>query len=701
MTTFTDPVNIGNIFFTISLPFEADSDTEIRLHSIVELPLDRPSLEKPVRFVATRARDGRTFVFIAKGRITDGITNIEPAEDTNLLDLEIGDKLSIQLTAGYFTDIHTAVNILEEFGGSGPGGPGEQGPIGEQGPVGDKGPTGDRGPTGFQGVIGNKGPTGDRGEQGNQGDQGILGEQGLIGDQGPIGEEGPVGDKGPIGDKGPDGDLGPTGVQGAIGTTGATGLQGPIGEQGPDGDQGPIGDQGPTGLTGSTGTTGLQGPIGDQGPDGDQGPIGDQGPDGDQGPIGDQGPQGDPGIGTIVTAPLNFDSGTLSLLDLAISKTTGLQTALNAKAPLASPTFSGIVTIGSLAGILKAAAGVVSTATDGTDYFSPGIAAATWTGAHTITPSTASWTPLTLNGGLTSPYGLSATHLGNGTAIRGEANASGGTGINGTAVHSGGGVGIRGTGTSFGVAGYSWSSSTAAAVYGEVGTSGLGPAGRFNQRHVGSNNIVEFSVNGVVTSGANNTGVLFGPGGSITGINASNISTGTLSPSRLGSLWCSSTVGLTVQNVSVETSFTPTTYTGSLVFPAGFWTSGKTIRITIAGYYGSTGSPVLYHSLYLNGQSLALTPNNATTPANVLGQAWVIELTAVCIATGTSGLITGRGSYGRCDNNGLMFMYSISRAGYTGVDTTASSAFTMTVYFNTASTSNACALTNFMIEVLN
>lgn len=40
-------------------------------------------------------------------------------------------------------------------------------------------------------------------------------------------------------------------------------------------------------------------------------------------------------------------------------------------APTASPTFSGTITLGSLAGILKATAGVVGTATAGTDYLAP------------------------------------------------------------------------------------------------------------------------------------------------------------------------------------------------------------------------------------------------------------------------------------------------------------------------------------------
>lgn len=52
------------------------------------------------------------------------------------------------------------------------------------------------------------------------------------------------------------------------------------------------------------------------------------------------------------------------------SQVTNLTTDLAAKAPLASPSFTGTVTIGTLTGLLKAATGAVSTATEGTDYLS-------------------------------------------------------------------------------------------------------------------------------------------------------------------------------------------------------------------------------------------------------------------------------------------------------------------------------------------
>ncbi len=57
--------------------------------------------------------------------------------------------------------------------------------------------------------------------------------------------------------------------------------------------------------------------------------------------------------------------------DYAVADINGLTSALAAKAPLASPSFTGTVTVGSLTGLVKAATGVLSAASAGTDYLAP------------------------------------------------------------------------------------------------------------------------------------------------------------------------------------------------------------------------------------------------------------------------------------------------------------------------------------------
>lgn len=171
------------------------------------------------------------------------------------------------------------------------GATGPQGIQGLKGDKGDKGDTGLTGATGPQGPIGLTGPKGDKGDTGPQGPQGIQGIQGPTGATGP---QGPKGDTGLTGPQGPQGEdfsilgmyatLGalqaahPTGSAGdawAVGTSESNviynwdintnswvnlgSLMGPVGPQGPQGIQG---IQGPAGADGATGATGATGPAG-------------------------------------------------------------------------------------------------------------------------------------------------------------------------------------------------------------------------------------------------------------------------------------------------------------------------------------------------------------------------------------------------------------------------------------------------------
>lgn len=159
-----------------------------------------------------------------------------------------------------------------------------------------------------------------------------------------------------VGPPGPQGDPGPTGPQGVKGDTGAPGAAGATGAQGPAGPQGDIGPQGPQGNTGAAGTPGAQGVKGDTGNTGAQGPQGIQGVPGAstwgsltgtlsnqadlQAALDAKSPTGHTHSKSEVGLP-NVDN----TADTAKPVSTATQTALNLKAPLASPTFTGTVTV--------------------------------------------------------------------------------------------------------------------------------------------------------------------------------------------------------------------------------------------------------------------------------------------------------------------------------------------------------------------
>jgi hypothetical protein len=247
---------------------------------------------------------------------------------------------------------------------------GPQGPQGATGPQGAQGVAGATGPMGPQGIQGIAGATGAQGLQGVAGNDGLDGATGPMGPQGPAGNDGLDGATGPMGPMGPQGAQGPQGVAGATGAQGLQGVAGNDGLDGATGPMGPIGPQGPQGIDGVAGVPGPQGDMGAQGPQGDMGPQGPQGevgmmgPQGEMGPagidgvagvpgpqgeMGPQGPQGDMGY----PGPPGLDgpqgpqgemgpqgpSGTPA--DLSAYATI---VALNTKAPIASPVFTGSIT---------------------------------------------------------------------------------------------------------------------------------------------------------------------------------------------------------------------------------------------------------------------------------------------------------------------------------------------------------------------
>ena len=202
----------------------------------------------------------------------------------------------------------------------------------------------------------------------------------------------------------------------------ARGEQGATGATGPQGVQGA---QGPTGLTGATGATGPKGDTGDQGIQGIQGVKGDTGA---TGPKGDTGATGPSGV-IAVTAPIT-NTGTSTSANIGIDQTgltltqsqvTNLVSDLAAKAPSASPTFTGTVTTPITSGSLlyTNASGVLgkvdnapnvgfvpytAAVTGGIAWQSLGLLAKTnaanafTVGGHTITAESALVKPLILKG---------------------------------------------------------------------------------------------------------------------------------------------------------------------------------------------------------------------------------------------------------------------------------------------------------------
>lgn len=220
------------------------------------------------------------------------------------------------------------------------------------------------------------------------------GTPGPEGPQGPQGEQGPAGPAGATGAQGPQGDPGPAGATGPQGPQGPTGATGPPGEQGPAGATGPQGDAGPAGATGATGEQGPQGPTGAIGPQGEQGPAGPTGPQGIQGPPGPAPAGGTDG------QFIKRVSGEPAWANPAISEVSGLQTALDGKAPSSHEHNASQITSGTL---------VVSRGGTGANLSATG-------GAHHVLKQSSAGDPVTVEALAASdmPSGIDVANIGAG-----------------------------------------------------------------------------------------------------------------------------------------------------------------------------------------------------------------------------------------------------------------------------------------------
>jgi hypothetical protein len=181
----------------------------------------------------------------------------------------------------------------------------------------------------------------------------------------------------------------------ASGTAGSTGPAGNDGVDGADGPQGAIGLTGATGATGLTGATGAAGTNGTNGVDGATGLTGATGTNGADGLT--TSVNGVTQIaGAITLTKSNIGLGSVdNTTDLLKPVSTAIQSALDLKAPLASPTFTGTVS-----GIDKTMVGLgsvdnttdllkpVSTATQSALDLKAPLASPTFTGTPTLPTGT-------------------------------------------------------------------------------------------------------------------------------------------------------------------------------------------------------------------------------------------------------------------------------------------------------------------------
>lgn len=148
----------------------------------------------------------------------------------------------------------------------------------------------------------------------------------------------------------------------------------------------------------------------------------------------------------------------------------------------------------------------------------------------------------------------------------------------------------------------------------------------------------------------------------------------------------------TVANTTTETTIVGSG-TGTMVLPANFFLTGKTIRVRGYGFHSSTASPTLNLKIKLG--STVICSTGAHTHHNASNGYFEFEAIITCRTTGGSGTVFAQGKF--FDATDLVPMGTTAAV---TVATTSSQTVGVTATWGTASASNTISCTNLTLEVL-
>jgi hypothetical protein len=221
---------------------------------------------------------------------------------------------------------------------------------------------------------------------------------------------------------------------------------------------------------------------------------------------------------------------------------------------------------------------------------------------------------------------------------------------------------------------------------GPNGTTGIGPTD-------GDDGAAHFQINGEAKLKP-----IADPAGFIEGMVWSGESRGSLRRYQNNQIQTLSFVPDGMVNL-VDTSVANTIVEGSVLaaktFPANWWKVGKTVRITLRGYLGSTATPTLNIRCKFGSVTLVSTGAVAQvgTPTNI-GYEVIVDIT--CRTVGGTGTLMAQGIFRYGAN--LVHMTSLAAA---VVDTTTSQALDITAQWGVANAANFINGTIGLVEAMN
>lgn len=154
------------------------------------------------------------------------------------------------------------------------------------------------------------------------------------------------------------------------------------------------------------------------------------------------------------------------------------------------------------------------------------------------------------------------------------------------------------------------------------------------------------------------------------------------------------TANTNVNNTTTETTLLGTGI-GTKTLPADFFTAGKTIRLTLRGFFSRTSGNITIR-FKLGTTTICATATASSGAGSTDGFQVIVDCT--CRTTGAGGTFFGQGWYQNLNNGNVIEMVTSATV---AVDTTASQIINTTIQFSTANAGNTFTSTNCTIEVLN
>lgn len=154
-----------------------------------------------------------------------------------------------------------------------------------------------------------------------------------------------------------------------------------------------------------------------------------------------------------------------------------------------------------------------------------------------------------------------------------------------------------------------------------------------------------------------------------------------------------------INNSTTETTLV-STGNGTATLEANFLNTGRKIRVKASGFYSNTGTPTLRLKVKF-GSVVILDTTAFTTSSGAANNQWDLEGIITVRTSGATGTVIGQGTVSFNTSGTAAQIVQMVNTATIVVDTTVSTAVTVTAQWGTASSSNTITCTDLTLENMN